>query len=374
MNISRLPLSLFKTFVFIFSLAACSLPRGAALQSEILTKSETASPDLAVYRVTKSFLPVVANWPKTGARIRHNWPRHNHGPNTPLIAAGDSVKLAIWDNQKNSLLTAPEQKVIQIDNVQVSQQGAIFVPYLGQIKIAGLSTEAARLKIKTKLETISPSAQLQLTGTQGSKRSVSLIGGAAAPGPYPVSDPHFSVLNLISEAGGASPGLRNPQVKLIRKGQTYSTSLDRIISTPSMDTVLRGGDKIIIENDPRYFRSLGAAAKEQIINFETDNISALDAMSLIGGLSDTRANPKGILILRQYPERAVRKDNSGPPNARAVFVIDLTSSDGLFSAGRFAVNSQDTVLVTEAPLTAVNTVFGVIGSIFGIASQANSVK
>jgi polysaccharide export outer membrane protein len=290
------------------------------------------------------------------------------------VAVGDTVKLAIWDNEQNSLLTAPEQKVIQIDNVKVSPQGTIFVPYLGQIKIAGLGFEAARMKIQTKLESISPSAQLQLTGTPGSKRSVSLISGAASPGAYPVSDPHFSILNLISVAGGAKPGLRNPQVKLIRKGRTYSASLARIISKPSMDTILKGGDKVVIENDPRYFRSLGAAAKEQIIDFETDNISALDAMSLIGGISDTRANPQGILILRQYPQNAVRKGNTGPTNARAVFVIDLTSSDGLFSAGRFAVNSEDTVLVTEAPLTAVNTVFGVIGSIFGIASRAHSIK
>jgi len=97
-------------------------------------------------------------------------------------------------------------------------------------------------------------------------------------------------------------------------------------------------------------------------------------MSLIGGISDSRANPKGILILREYPEAAVSKDMSGPSNARSVFVIDLTSSDGLFSAGRFAINSNDTVLVSEAPLATVNTIFGVIGSIFGIASLAHSVK
>lgn len=65
----------------------------------------------------------------------------------------------------------------------------------------------------------------------------------------------------------------------------------------------------------------------------------------------------------------VRPDNSGPSNARSIFVIDLTSSDGLFSASKFAINSNDTILITESPLTAVNTVFGIIGSVFGIVSR-----
>jgi polysaccharide export outer membrane protein len=52
-----------------------------------------------------------------------------------------------------------------------------------------------------------------------------------------------------------------------------------------------------------------------------------------------------------------------------VFTIDLTSSDGLFSAGAFAINSQDTVLVTESPVNTAQTVFSLIGSLFGLAGS-----
>lgn len=365
-------LSLLKTFILLFILTACSLPRGAALQSEILSKSKSPNPEIAVYFVTKSFLPNVSRWPKTGTSNSGRWVDRKHAGSTPIIAAGDSVDLTIWDNEENSLLTAPEQKVIQIDNILVSPKGTIFVPYLDQIKIAGLSNEAARSKIQKKLEVIIPSVQLQLTTTPGMNRSVSLVGGVASPGNYPISDPHFSVLNLISLGGGVPTSLRNPQVRLIRAGHTYTTSLDRIFKNPALDSILKGGDKIIVQNDERYFRSLGAASKEELIYFEEDSISALDAMSLVGGLSDTRANPKGILILREYSSNAVRSDGAGPSNTRSVFVIDLTSADGLFSAGRFVINSKDTVLVTESPLTAINTIFGIIGSVFGIATRADN--
>lgn len=367
-------LSLFSAFTILFLVAACTLPRGAALQSEILSKSNKENPELAVYAVTKSFLPIVASWPKTGARGSGRWLGHKHVSDTATIAPGDLINLTIWDSEDNSLLTSPDQKVIQIENVTVSPKGTIFVPYVEQIQISGLSDEAARSKIQGQMEAIIPSAQVQLSTQAGTKRSVSLVAGVANPGSYPIVDPHFTVLNLISQGGGASPSLRNPHVRLIRAGRTYKSSLDRIYKNPSLDSVLKGGDKVIVENDERYFRSLGAASKEQLVFFEDDTISALDAMALVGGVSDSRANPKGILVMREYSTNDVRSNGSGPSNTRSVFVIDLTSSDGLFSAGRFAINSHDTVLVTESPLTTVNTIFGLLGSIFGIATRSGVVE
>jgi polysaccharide export outer membrane protein len=346
------------------------MPRGAALQSEIISKSKKPNSELAVYPVTKTFLPIVANWPATGIKNGSiGWVRHVHNGHTPIISVADKITLVIWDNEENSLLTAPQQKVIPIENVTVSPDGSIFVPYLNRIKITGMSDEAARQKIQEKLEKIIPSAQVQLTSIPGVHRSVSLIGGVAGPGNYQITDPHYTVLNLISQGGGALPALANPQVRLIRNGRVYTKSLRSIYANPSLDSVLKGGDKVIVQQDERFFRSLGAAAKEQLIYFEEDEVTALDAMALIGGINDNRANPKAILVLREYPDKAVRQNTSGPSNTRSVFVLDLTSSDGLFSAGQFAINPNDTVLVTESPITAVNTIFSVIGSVVGISNQ-----
>jgi polysaccharide export outer membrane protein len=104
-----------------------------------------------------------------------------------------------------------------------------------------------------------------------------------------------------------------------------------------------------------------------LIYFEEDEVTALDVMALIGGINDNRANPKAILVLRAYLDKAVRQNTSGPSNTRSV--LDLMSSDGLFSAGQFAINPNDTVLVTESPITSVNAIFSIIGSVVGISNQ-----
>ena len=107
--------------------------------------------------------------------------------------------------------------------------------------------------------------------------------------------------------------------------------------------------------------------------FPQDVVTALDAMSLIGGLADTRADPKGILILREYPESAIKDGISGPEHERSVFVIDLTSADGLFSAGQFRIEPKDTVMVSESPISGATTILGLVAKILDIANDADSL-
>lgn len=351
----------------LFLLAACSLPRGAAIQSEVLKESEAEFPEIAVYPVTKNRLAEFTAWPTTGDTRRFGWLKHTHGDAELRIQPFDLVDLVIWDSEENSLLTAPSQKLVQIAGIRVSENGRIFVPYLGERRIAGSTPDAARRQLERAMIEIVPSAQVQLTLTPGTRSSVSLVGGVNAPQIVQLPEGHFTLLNLISKGGGPQASLRNPHVRLIRAGKTYQTSLQRLYENPSLDTVLKGGDKVAVESDERYFRALGAAGKEQLIYFEEDRISALDAMSLIGGVEDNRADLQGVLILREYKPNAVGPN--GPEKARTVFTIDLTTADGLFSAGKFYINPQDTVLVTESPVTNTRTIFGLIGSVFGLAGQ-----
>jgi polysaccharide export outer membrane protein len=350
-------------------LTGCSLPRGAALQSEILSDADEEFPDIIVYPVTRDLLPVIARWPEAGTDQSYSWIQHGHGADAELrINPFDVVDLVIWDSEQNSLLTADTEKLVSMPKLRVGADGQIFIPYVGDLRIAGRTPDAARQLIQRAMETIVPSAQVQLSLVAGNRSSVNLVSGANAPGLYPLPEQHFSVLNLISTAGGPRE-LANPQVRLIRGGKSYRIALNRLYETPELDTVLRGGDKVLLEADDRYFRALGATGTEQIIKFDKPEISALDAMALVGGLSDSRANPKGVLVLRDYPLSALGINGSGPSQRRVVFTIDLTSSDGLFSAGAFAINSQDTVLVTESPLNTAQTVFSLIGSLFGLAGS-----
>lgn len=353
-------------------LVGCALPRGAALQTEITKSANDEDAQIAVYPVTKDLLPRFVKWPSTGGVSRFNWVGKQGGPIGRVILAGDKVNIAVWDSDENSLLTAREQKVAQLQAISVSTNGTVFVPYVGSVRIGGMTDNGAREEIQDALLSVSPSAQVQLSSVAGARHSVSLVSGVNNPGTFPIEQRDMTVLTALSLGGGARNSFSNPQIRLLRGNATYAMSLDKLLKSPSLDTTLRSGDKIVVAEDESYFLALGASGKEELITFPKEYVSALDAVSLMGGLSDSRANPEGILILREYTDKAVRADGiSGPENARVVFTMDLTSADGLFSAGKFRVNPKDVVYATESPINNVRTVLSLIGAGFGVTNQIN---
>ncbi|WP_300514883.1 polysaccharide biosynthesis/export family protein [Aliiroseovarius sp.] len=363
------------TMLAVAALAGCSLPRGGGVQSEILsTRSGAEEPQFAVHMVTRDFLPIVAGWPASRAgQESDGWIGYSAPPADRAIQPYDILDIVVWDSEETSLITTEAQKMVDMADMQVSAGGTIFLPFVSMVQVAGLSRTQARARIQRKMEEIVPSAQVQLNVKPGARGSVSVVAGVSSPGAYPLSDTHYTVLNAIAAAGGASASIENPQVRLIRAGKSYATSLERLYRDPSLDTILHGGDKLLVEADPRYFRSLGAAQRETIVAFPQDVVTALDALSLIGGLAETRADPKGILILREYPENVVRDGMSGPAHARSVFVVDLTSADGLFSAGQFRIEPEDTVMVSESPISGATTILGLVARVLDIANDADSI-
>lgn len=275
----------------------------------------------------------------------------------------------IWDSQENSLLTPIEQKSVDISGLIVSPSGAIYVPYVEDVVVSGMTPDEARAQVQSRLEQIVPSAQVQLLMEAGQRNSVDVVRGVAQPGNYPLPGRNYTILSLISAAGGVSPEMRNPVVRLIRDGKTYEIRAEALFSDASENIVLRGDDKVIVEEDDRYFISIGATQAEELVYFEKEEISALEAVSIVGGLSDYSADPQGVFILREYTPSQLRTDGQGPSRERVVFTLDLTSADGLFAARNFEINPKDTVLATESPVAVARTVFDILGSIVGINNQ-----
>ncbi len=353
----------------VMSLTACSLPRGAALSSEIIKEKGSDEPTFSVVNVSRSNIAQLAGWPVTGWSGRYNWLRSGRGPNSPVIRAGDSLNLVIWDSQENSLLAPDTAKLVNMENLVVSSVGTIFIPYLNKVSVVGKTPAQARNLIQESIVTIAATAQVQLSVIPGKQNSVDLVTGVATPGTYPLPDRNYSVLSLLAAGGGISPTLRNPLVRLIRNGKTYETPAAALFSDASKNITLRGNDKFLIQEDKRYFTALGATGTEDLIYFDKENITTIEALSMIGGLSDSRANLKGVLVLREYPTRALRTDGKGPEMQQVIFVFDLTSADGLFASRSFQINPNDTVLATEAAVIKATTILGIIGTALGIASR-----
>jgi polysaccharide export outer membrane protein len=272
------------------------------------------------------------------------------------------------------LLAAQGANATVLEEVQVDGSGFIFVPYAGRIKAAGNSPEAIRRIITNKLSEQTPDPQVQVRRLAGDGATVSLVGSVGAQGVYAIERPTRTLATMLARAGGVTITPQIAQVTVLRGNQRGKIWLEDLYSHPELDIALRGGDRILIEEDTRSFVALGATGAQQKVPFETKNLSALEGIAQVGGLNAGTADPTGVFVFRNEPEAVVaqvlgRNDLQGAQ--RMVYVLDLTKPNGMFMARDFVIRDGDTLYVTEAPFTQWSKV---ISSITGSASSVNNLS
>jgi polysaccharide export outer membrane protein len=285
------------------------------------------------------------------------------------IQAGDILGLTIWENVDDGLLAGDAQNSTALEMVQVDGDGFIFVPYAGRIKASGNSPEAIRRIITEKLELQTPDPQVEVRREAGDGSTVSLVGAVGGQGVYPIERPTRTLSTMLARAGGVTIEPEIAQITVIRGSERGRIWFQDLFSNPELDIALRGGDRILVEEDTRSYTALGATGAQARVPFESQNLSALEAIAQVGGLVSNLSDPTGVFIFRNEPEEVAeqvlgRSDLIGAQ--RMVYVMDLTEPNGLFVARDFVIRDGDTIYVTEAPITQWNkTISAIFGSLVG---------
>lgn len=354
----------------LWGLAACDLPRTAPPQATVLRDSKGEARDVMVVTLGRDTVEQVAQWALPEAAQPRPWPPVGSGERGIILRPGDRLSLTVWDNETNSLLTSEGQKAVAIGVAAVSAAGTVFLPYIGEVAVGGLGVGAARARLQEQVAESFGAAQVQLEVEPGPGNMVGILGGVARAGSYPLPEGGLTALGLLGLAGGPTPALENPQLRLLRGGHSHGIALARLIDDPGADVRLRGGDRLMLEEDGRLFIALGASGKQDLIAFGRESLSALEAVSKIGGIASARGSPRGVLILREYPDSA--RDPAGrrgPDRVRVVFTLDLSDTEGLFAAARFAIAPGDLVMVTESPGNALRMSLALFSQGLGITQR-----
>ena len=258
--------------------------------------------------------------------------------------------------------------------------GFIFVPYAGRIRAAGNSPEAIRRVITAKLEEQTPDPQVEVRRLAGDGATVSLVGAVSGQGVYPIERPTRTLSSMLARAGGIAIEPEIAQITVIRGNQKGKIWFQDLYNNPGMDIALRGGDRILVEQDTRSFTALGATGTQSRVVFESQTLSAVEALAQVGGLVSAASDPTGVFIFRNEPADIAnrvmgRNDLQGAQ--RLVYVLDLTRPNGMFQARDFVIRDEDTVYVTEAPFTqwskAIAAVTGSLGAVTTVTGAASAL-
>lgn len=352
-------------------LAGCGLPRTGPTKNEIFDGSVQEMGNAYIVTVDDNVTKATEFTPALGFASG----LINAGVlGSDTIRPGDTLGLQIYENVDDGLISADGAPAI-LEEIQVDGAGFIFVPYAGRIKASGNTPEAIRRLITERLEAQTPDPQVVVQRLAGDGATVSLIGGVGAQGVYPIERPTRNLTSMLAQAGGITLPPEITQITLLRGSHSGTVWLEDLYDNPRLDVALRGGDRILVEQDERFFTSLGATGAQVKVPFETRTVSGIEALATVGGLNPALGDPTGIFVFRDEPAHVANKvlgrsDLTG--TNRFVYVLDLTSPNGVFVARDFDIRDKDTVFVTEAPYSQFTRILSAIVTPVGSAASITS--
>ena len=223
-------------------------------------------------------------------------------PANYTLGIGDQLTINVWG--------ASQQKY----QLTIDKSGTINIPDVGPVNLRGVSFEAGKSLIKSRLMEIYngmagqfPNTWAEVTLGGGRSIKISVIGEINAPGTYtlPATATAFNALYL---SGGPNENGSFREIRLIRDGATIK-SIDvydfLINADPTANVQLREQDILFVPNYKTRVEVAGEVKRKGFFEIK-ENEKLTDLLKFAGGF-DAKAYSRSITITRNNDrEREVR--------------------------------------------------------------------
>lgn len=356
-------------------LTACStLPGSGPTTSDVIDQAKDAQHRFDMVELDSRVIETLASQPT----VSPSEPFIDSGrPASSSIGLGDRVTVSIWQASNGQPSTSSDSaangvdRPLTIPDQIVGPDGAISVPFAGRITVTGRTPLQVQTIIERRLAQQIIQPQVIVGVTKSAAYSATVSGEQVSGARVPLSVGGDRLLDVIASAGGSKSPIYETSVRLSRNGQTATIPMSALVSDPAQDVYVWPGDVITVVRTPNQFTVFGATTNNTEIPFGAERLNLAQAISKAGGLSDSRADPKGVFLFR-FEKPAVadalnlpRPTGYSGENTPVLYHLDLRRVDGYFLAKRFAVANDDLVYVANARLTELQKLFTLVGTITG---------
>jgi protein involved in polysaccharide export with SLBB domain len=249
-----------------------------------------------------------------------------------------SYRLGVGDLLQVVLTGEVEAVYPQLD---IRRDGTILLPQLGQVTIAGLTLEAARLVLRDRAATLYSginSGRTRIDLSLGRIRSIQVyvIGDVEAPGAYQVSA-LGTVFTALARAGGPSNRGTFRRIEVRRAGQLARTVdlYDYLLAgDASQDVRLEQGDIIFVPMTSRNVSITGAVRRTGLFELRAQE-GFKDLLRFAGGFSPVAS------FSRLQVDRVLPLAERKPGRERVVLDVDLTGGLGVLDT--LKLNDSDVI-------------------------------
>ena len=308
------------------------------------------------------------------------------GVNADLLGNGDTVEISIWEAPPAILFGGTLSAIgtgsgqsIQLPAQMIDQFGRINVPFVGQIKVSGLTARQVESLIVNRLSKMAHLPQVVVRQARNSAANVTIIREGSSVR-MPLTSKGERILDAVAAIGGVASANR-ATIQLTRGTEVRSVSLMSIAQNPEQNIRLMPGDVITALSQPLSFVVMGATGRNDEVNFEP-GLSLMQALGRVKGLNDSRADAQGVFVFRYENARTVNTLQS-PDEARfnssspvpIVYRINLRDPNVLFYAQKFVMKDKDVLYVANAPAAELQKFLRIVFSITSpITGTVNSIE
>ncbi|MGB6903455.1 MAG: polysaccharide biosynthesis/export family protein [Acidobacteriaceae bacterium] len=229
--------------------------------------------------------------------------------NDVKIMPGDVIAIATYGAPELTTTTstsvnAPGGSSGSVNGLKVGAQGEIVLPYLGAVRVAGMTPTEAGIYLEKELKEkgILVDPQVSVTLVDSPTRVITVLGEVQKPAPVPAFG-ELRLLDVISACGGFTP-LASHTITVRRPGEaepiTVLLSSDPK-STDETNIPLMPGDTVIVPKVGSVF-VIGQVKTPSAIPLSSNApITVLRAIALAGGLNFDAALSK-VVVIRKTPD------------------------------------------------------------------------
>ena len=284
-----------------------------------------------------------------------------------VVSPGDVLKVRIFEPYDGAVFPTIQKPGADLGTQRVTDDGSIDVAYVGRVSVAGLDLSGVEQRIadQVKANGRAQDPQVIVEFVADRTNTIMVSGDVKTPTRLSLLEGTRSVVDAINRCGGLNQQLPAAQAEVVlrRNGQVMLIAQFSDLLA-GHDVPVQKGDEIVVRPNSRTYTVLGAVTKSGNYELTKPNLTLLEALGSVNGLSDERANKTGVFVFRMG-------DLQADPNARGrVFRLDLNQPVSIFVAQQFGMKPRDVVYVTNAPLYEYNKVLTAIYRTFSIVGIA----
>lgn len=257
-----------------------------------------------------------------------------------LVGSGDILSVIVFNHPELTLPAGPQRSAAE-SGFQVGSDGTINYPYIGTIQAAGRRVDQIRGDISQQLATFIPDPQVEVRIAAYNAQAIVVSGEVNTPNRQALTAVPLSLIEAINAAGGFTDDAELRNVSVQRGGRMYQVDVEGFLSggLAQNNPVLRNGDVVSIPRrraEEAYV--LGEVSRPDVVDLSQEQLTLVQAITRRGGLQQTRADARGVLVFRSNGTRTL------------VFQLDTSDPTGLLLGTSFVLEPGDVIYVMRSPI------------------------